>query len=288
MIDLTQQLVDLDDATIEIVTGGTGRPTVCTTHPIDADHLESCRWYGQYTHVVGVMPRGVGNSSSIHEARDLTIVQLVHDLEAVRRKLDVGRWVLVGYSGGCTVALTYALTYPDAVGGLIIGFGAATFTGIDVEPRSILSPAHPSYQAELSAAGLHLQAAASVQTPRWIQLRPDLRVLVQGQKPLIMLPAEPSPRLTTYLETIVHFDVRSRLGEIPVPTLVVCGRHDPLVPADACAALHNGIPQSDLLMLEHSGHGVDDADMPLFRETIRRFLTRLTHPSGHPREEARP
>jgi len=39
--------------------------------------------------------------------------------------------------------------------------------------------------------------------------------------------------------------------------------------------MHEGIPGSEVLVLEHSAHGVAEADVPEFRETVTRFLARL-------------
>jgi len=63
----------------------------------------------------------------------------------VRHQLGIGRWVLEGYSGGSQLALTYALGYPDAVAGLIVGFSAADIAGAIEDPRTLISPADPAY-----------------------------------------------------------------------------------------------------------------------------------------------
>jgi pimeloyl-ACP methyl ester carboxylesterase len=88
------------------------------------------------------------------------------------------------------------------------------------------------------------------------------------------MPAEqPSAKLTAAFEEVVSFDMADRPREIGVPTLVVCGRQDPLVPPEHCAAIHQGIPDAELLMLEQSaqGHPVD-ADVDRFQARVLRFL----------------
>jgi len=112
-----------------------------------------------------------------------------------------------------------------------------------------------------------------------VQPRPDFWVLVQGARPLIVAPtAAPGPHLQVHLEEIVHFDVTGRLHEIRAPTLVVCGAQDPIVPVDRCAAIRDGIPGAELLVLEHTGHGVDnadEADVGVFRTRVRQFLSQV-------------
>jgi 3-oxoadipate enol-lactonase len=56
------------------------------------------------------------------------------------------------------------------------------------------------------------------------------------------------------LEAIGRFDFRERLGEIQVPTLVIAGAQDTLAaPADA-TALADGIPDSQLVTIDHAAH----------------------------------
>jgi len=40
--------------------------------------------------------------------------------------------------------------------------------------------------------------------------------------------------------------------------------------------MHEGIPGSEVLVLEHSTHGVAEADVAVFRETVCRFLAQIT------------
>lgn len=81
----------------------------------------------------------------VRERTDLQLATDARDLEAVRHQLGIGRWVLEGYSGGSQLALTYALGYPDAVAGLIVGFSAADIAGAIEDPRTLISPADPAY-----------------------------------------------------------------------------------------------------------------------------------------------
>jgi len=277
VIGFSQHLVDVGDAQLEIYRGGEGGIVVCGSHP-HGPQPESVRWYAEHAQVVYVMPRGHGESSPVRDRSDMQLETTARDLEAVRLQLSVERWVLEGYSGGCLLALTYALRYPDALAGLIVGLGAANIAGMLDDPRSVASPAYPTYQADLVGARLDRLGTLGAQAPRWMQPRPGLWVLVQGHRPLIVAPdAEPSPRFKVFLEEIVNFDVSPRLHEIRAPTLVVCGRHDPQIPVDFCAAIQEGISSAELLVLEHAAHEtpLESADGEVFRRTVTQFLTGL-------------
>ena len=176
-------------------------------------------------------------------------------------------------------ALTYALRYQDALAGLIVGFSAANIASALDDPRTLISPQHPAYASDLARLGLELHSSSTAEEPQWVRLARDSWVLVQGRRPLIVAPAaDPGAHLKVHFEEIVHFDVGPRLHEIRVPTLVVCGRQDPIVPVDRCAAMQEGIHGAELLVLDHTAHGLasgPEEDVALFRRAVTQFLARL-------------
>jgi len=236
MPSLTPLLVDVGDATLEVFRDGAGQVVVCGSQP-HSPNPESFAWYAEHTAVVYVMPRGHGRSSPVQDPAEMRVGAIARDLEAVRRALSIERWVVGGYSGGSQLALTYALAYPEALAGLIVGFSAADIAGALTDPRTVLSPMHPAYQADLAAAGLNPSTAGADEEPHWVQLRPDLWALVQGQRPLFMSPwPDPRPHQRAHVEEIVRFDLSARLREVRAPALVICGRVDPVVPGERCMA----------------------------------------------------
>ena len=56
-------------------------------------------------------PRGTGRS----QGRPHGLAVAVHDLEDLRRSLEVERWVVLGHSWGADLALAYGLTHPGPV-----------------------------------------------------------------------------------------------------------------------------------------------------------------------------
>jgi proline iminopeptidase len=65
--------------------------------------------------------RGCGKSTPPAELRENTSQNLVADIEALRKHLEIPTWHLVfGGSWGSTLALLYAQTHPKAVGSLIL------------------------------------------------------------------------------------------------------------------------------------------------------------------------
>jgi proline iminopeptidase len=64
--------------------------------------------------------RGAGRSTPAGGLRGNTTWHLVDDLEVIRRRLGIERWLVFGGSWGVTLGLAYAQTHPDRVTGLIL------------------------------------------------------------------------------------------------------------------------------------------------------------------------
>jgi proline iminopeptidase len=64
--------------------------------------------------------RGSGRSMLRGEISVNTTQDLVEDMESIRRKLDIDRWLVFGGSWGATLALLYASLYLDRVCGLVL------------------------------------------------------------------------------------------------------------------------------------------------------------------------
>ena len=64
--------------------------------------------------------RGAGRSRPHAELRENTTWDLVADLEALRKHLGIARWLVMGGSWGSTLAVSYAITHPESVAGVII------------------------------------------------------------------------------------------------------------------------------------------------------------------------
>lgn len=64
--------------------------------------------------------RGAGKSTPAAELRDNTTWDLVNDIEKIRNKLNIDKWVVFGGSWGSTLSLAYAESHPDRCKALIL------------------------------------------------------------------------------------------------------------------------------------------------------------------------
>jgi pimeloyl-ACP methyl ester carboxylesterase len=87
-------------------------------------------------------------------------------------------------------------------------------------------------------------------------------------------PALQSPALATAMAALTGYDIRDRLEEIDVPTLVVWGQNDRIVPVAAAHHYHRRIPESELVIFERTGH-LPQLERPArFNRLVDEFLER--------------
>ena len=75
--------------------------------------------------IIGLDQRGCGRSTpwasdDLATLETQTMTHLLDDLEALREHLAVDRWLLHGVSWGSTLALAYALEYPQRVSEVVL------------------------------------------------------------------------------------------------------------------------------------------------------------------------
>jgi proline iminopeptidase len=98
-------------------------------------------------HAVLFDQRGAGRSRPKGRREDNTLPHLIADMEMIRKKFGITRWMIVGGSWGATLALAYAQAHPDRVTGIVL---RATFLGTRAELEGAFLDALPRFYPGLS------------------------------------------------------------------------------------------------------------------------------------------
>ncbi len=219
--------------------GNSTRPPVVLIHGTGGSHLSwppELRRLSGYRVFTVDLP-GHGKSSGV-------VRQSVGDLARVLVGFmdDVSIWkaVFIGHSLGGAVALTMALEYPERTAGLgLIGCGLRLPV-----PASLLDHASNPATSSLARQALLENALGS-------RLDPHLRELSTHRL------AEVRPAvLQGNLIACDAFDVTASAGDVHVPSLVICGNEDHMVPPQFSRALANAIPGAALQVVDEAGHTV--------------------------------
>ena len=242
------------------------------------DHSQFVPWLtpiADTAQLILVDHRGNGRSSR-PPVETRTLANMADDLEALRKALGLGRIVVFGMSFGGMLALTYAVTYPDSVAGLIPCATAASNEALE----RALSGMHDLSSAEQREALARLrngtvESAADLDhvfgaLAQFYEYDPQ-RTPPGGVKPIVdvdMLNWFFARERTTY-------DVRSRLAKITAPTLILTGRHDKIAPPFASDEILKGVPQAKQVIFEESGHRLMREENAKFLRTVRNFIGSL-------------
>ena len=166
----------------------------------------------------------------------------VDQLEAVLGAAGVERCSLVGYSWGGPAAATFAARHPERVDRLVLyatyARGAALATAEQHESFTALL--RSNWHLGTLALGTMFIPNASGRDLRWFS---RFQRAATSADVAVML-----------LDEMRHHDVRSALGRVAVPTLVLANQHDPAIGAEHAREVASLVPGAVLLVLEGNEH----------------------------------
>jgi len=247
--------VELDGSTVEYVEVGEGEP-VLFVHGISGcwqNWLENLPHVGAGRRAIGLDLPGFGASPMPEWEVDMAAYgRCVRDFCAA---LDLDRVTLVGNSMGGLIALEAALGDPRRFARLVLvdAAGSLTIWGPDARV-TLMGLAWKRIGPRLAARGdgilrrprgRRLTWAPLVRYPN--RLRTDLLLeqMVGGMR---------CPAFGDALPAVLTRDVRAQLGAVELPSLIVWGLADRLIPVDAAFDFHRRIPDSRLEIFEDTGH----------------------------------
>jgi pimeloyl-ACP methyl ester carboxylesterase len=268
--------VDVVGAKVNYVELGEG-PPVLFVHGLSGawqNWLENIPEFARDHRVVAVDLPGFGSSPM--PSWDLTIPEYGRFVRDFCERIGVARCSLVGNSMGGFIATEVAITDPERVDELVLVSAAGiTWARARREPATAL--------ARIGQAAAPL--ALKLQTSGF--KRPRLRNMTfQGvffdpggiRREMLwenLVPAMQSPGYFDAMTNLVGYDIRHRLEEIEVPTLVVWGRNDRVVPVPAAISYRKRIgDNAELVIFDHCGH-VPQIERPeRFNRVVQDFLER--------------
>jgi pimeloyl-ACP methyl ester carboxylesterase len=187
--------------------------------------------------------RGHGRSRGLPPP--YTASQLASDLPHLLEHLGIDSTAVLGYSQGGAIAQQLVLDYPKRCDRLVL---ACTYAFNMATTREWLE----GHLAPLLIRVLGMRRLANlVVSQSLLQLDKEranwLADLMANQDRTLML--------TAWRETMA-FDSRKRLADIRCPTLVIAGSNDQGVPIHHAKMLHDGIPGSQLVVIDGADHAL--------------------------------
>lgn len=272
--------VEIGGARLRVWDSGGDLPAILTLHgaPGMSDHRNDWEVYQAFSdrfRVVSYDQRGSGTSS---DTPPFDHARLAADADELRQALGLGeRIVIAGGSYGGYLAQEYVLRYPQHVRAVVLRDTTSHNGFKGIARDKALATLHDADPEELD----RLFEGRTTSDD-------DFRALIRTIMPLYTTTADPERDRKAVDAMAIHhathnwafarnqrdFDLRPRLAEIQVPVLITVGRHDWITPLQASEEMHALLPDSELVVFEHSGHGPQNEERELWRATVADFLRR--------------
>jgi len=239
----------------------------------------------KHLRLVFIDTRGSGLSGRPADPMHMGSVDMANDLEALRVHLGLSEISILGHSNSGAIALACAARYPDRVSKLVLIDSQVLGLSADADTQRILQnrAADPRFK----------EATRTVSTFFTGQMNPatsdeSLEAFIAQVLPLFLHSPEKSLPLaqeqlsgpiSSYAFTSQYaadaafpIDQIKSLGVIRAKVLIMVGRHDYICPVALSERLHEGIPESSLVIFEESGHLPWLEEPKAFFAELKRFL----------------
>ena len=202
-------------------------------------------------------------------------------VDAFCEQLGLGKVAVVGNSMGGFISAEVAIQFPERVSRLAL-VSAAGISSADALQRPILTIGRLASAIATNSAARHRMLAA-----RPISRHASLALV--ARHPRLMKPdlayegffkGTGKPGFDGALRACLDYDFRDRLPDVKVPTLIVWGEKDSIIPVRDANEFERLIPDSRKLVMRDTGH-IPMAERPqAFNDVLTEFLAE-TGPAEH-------
>ena len=271
---MTRQYCHIGSRTIAYLDSAPGKGTLRTYVLLHAFPIGANQWEPQMRSIPGgwrlITPdlRGFGGSTEMDSLSALSIADFAADLVDLLNELDVARAVVGGSSMGGYATLAFLQAAADRVDGLVL---ANTRSGADspearANRRNMLALVDRDGP---SGVARELMTKLLGKTTR--ESNPDIeanvRRLIKQQSPVAIRGA---------IHRMMHRpDSTPLLAKVKVPTLVITGEEDELIPVDESRAIAAAVPGASLVVIPRAGHLSNLEQPDAFNHELNAFLTKL-------------
>ncbi|SFC16428.1 Pimeloyl-ACP methyl ester carboxylesterase [Alkalibacterium subtropicum] len=176
---------------------------------------------------------------------------------------------LFGISYGGEIAVQYALRYPAAVKKLILfNTSAETSYWLEEVGNAWNKATHDPEAYYLTTIPFIYSPLFFTENREWMEKRKEILLPLFGDETFI----QAMIRLT---DSSVGYDVKDRLSELDMPTLIVGAQYDFVTPFYQQEYLNDHIKDSELIYVPKSGHAIMYEKPRLFVSILKGFVSEM-------------
>ena len=224
--------------------------------------------------------RGTGKSSMQKiNASTITMQLMIDDIESLRKKLRIERWIILGHSFGGMLASYYATIHPDRIISMILSSSGS----IDLDLLSYVSKninARLTPQ-QLDSVNYWPQKIAGGDTSyfaRWQRARTLANAYVYDKKYALLI-AERLTHSHLGVNSLVwqdmqkiHFNCAAQVSTFVKPVLIIQGRQD-IIEQKTSQRANKILKNSKLLVLDHCVHYGWLDNREAYLSAVQKFLS---------------
>ncbi|MGE6402962.1 alpha/beta fold hydrolase [Bacillus cereus] len=273
-----ENLISTSRGNFEVFVKGEGEP-LCVTH-----HYSEFNETGDYfaetftkTHRVYLVNlRETGNSEKALDPYQLSMLETIFDLEAIREALGLDQWGFAGHSTGGMLGIIYGIYFSSRLRyNIIVGASAREYFTFSSE--CIYNSNHPQFtrmqelNESLKRSGLSAEARKelSIERTKMSLFEPERYSELFR---LNITKKMSATRLNYFNRELQIYDVTKKLKLITSPTLIMCGKYDVQCPLPYSLEMKELIPNSKLIIFNESNHYPFLEESKLFSKEFDLFL----------------
>jgi len=267
---------ELGSTTVNYVESGEG-PPVLMVHGLGGswrNWLENMPYLARNHRVIALDLPGFGTSPL--PDRQVTIDSYGDFLVEFADALDLdAQTALVGHSMGGFIATEAAIARPERFSSLVL-VAAAGITYASIKP-SQKDMARVIVKAMMPIASGSLERGFTRSRLRSAQFAGVFAHPTRISREMLWelgSYAMDAPGLIQAAYALAGYDTRDRLPEIRIPTLLIWGNRDLLVPVPAAFAYRRKIPDAELSLLDETGHMIQMERPARFNDDVEEFIDR--------------
>ncbi len=285
-LKLNKQFVNIGDCKLYCETEGEGIPLVVINGGPGGTHHYFHPWFSEaakYCKVIYYDQRGCGQSDFNPGENGYSFEQAIDDLDKLRQKLGIDKWIVCGYSYGGAVAQFYTATYPENTLATVYVSakpiiknalnGTRQYDYISSEERQKIKDIYELYgEHKITFLQLLYNKEINGDWKRQCYYKPTDDEIIRAS---LYEWVNDKGFNSTMSRSVNKYDLNHVFDKCPIPTLLCEGEWDLTWKADKKDVMRKYLPNAQYVLFEHSGHNIFSDEPELFFLTLEKFFKHL-------------
>ena len=268
----TTKIAVIGDKRLAYRSVGTGMPLVLCNRfrgNLDSWDPSFLDALGKYFRVIIFDYTGIGRSSG---QLPLKIASVAEDVRDLATFLQLGKFVIGGWSYGGIVAQTFTGLYPQSITHTVL-IGTNPPGKNNHPPEQVFLETSAKTVNDLDDETILFFEPASASSRKAARLSHDRIMMRRADLDSVVTP----DKFERYSKSTAdfaadEFNLRVKLGQLETPVLSISGDHDCVCPVENWYALTRQMKNLQIVMFPESGHGPQHQYVQASVETIRNFV----------------